>query len=457
MLLEFMVKKYKNLVEIELVDISELPVFTQDNDLSDSVAIQNVYQKVFSADGVILATPEHNHTVPAAMKNMIEWLSYKLHPFTGKPVWIVGASYYDQGSSRAQLHLKQILESPGVNAFVMPSNEFLLSNAKSAFDEDGNLKDTRTIKFLDSIIEKFLHYVKVIDLLDTPDPRTSEDEDLDAKNPVNTTIENVNMKSDEWVENASLKVHAVDGSTYVKLDRGILTVNQINYFLNSMPMELTYADDNNQFIYYNHNVPDSKMLAARVPRQVGSPLSQVHPERAFNHVKKVIHALRNGTELVGMPVSGNNNDIHVMHYYKAMRDENGRYRGVNEWVLDIMPIIKYYLSVTGQKLVKDEQVDKISPIFGLDVITGASVKNNESTDSFKSASKHENDETKNNSITESEIGIEIGKLLNSGGNIATEGVQPEGVKRSNQQLSKEVNVENSSDNDVDVVSGASEN
>ncbi|CUS26338.1 Uncharacterized protein LACOL_1030 [Paucilactobacillus oligofermentans DSM 15707 = LMG 22743] len=64
---------------------------------------------------------------------------------------------------------------------------------------------------------------------------------------------------------------------------------------------------------------------------------------------------------------------------------------------------------------------------------------------------------KNNSITESEIGIEIGKLLNSGGNIATEGVQPEGVKRSNQQLSKEVNVENSSDNDVDVVSGASEN
>lgn len=38
---------------------------------------------------------------------------------------IVGASYYDQGSSRAQLHLRQILDAPGVNAIVMPGNEFL--------------------------------------------------------------------------------------------------------------------------------------------------------------------------------------------------------------------------------------------------------------------------------------------------------------------------------------------
>ena len=37
---------------------------------------------------------------------------------------IVGCSYYDQGTSRAQLHLRQILDAPGVNAIVMPGNEF---------------------------------------------------------------------------------------------------------------------------------------------------------------------------------------------------------------------------------------------------------------------------------------------------------------------------------------------
>lgn len=44
---------------------------------------------------------------------------------------IVGASYYQQGSSREQLHLRQILDSPGVNAMVLPGNEFLLGNAKN--------------------------------------------------------------------------------------------------------------------------------------------------------------------------------------------------------------------------------------------------------------------------------------------------------------------------------------
>lgn len=463
MLLKFMARKYQDLVEIELVDISEVPVFTQDDDLSDSVAIQNVYQKVFSADGVILATPEHNHTVPAAMKNVIEWLSYKLHPFDGKPVWIVGASYFNQGSSRAQLHLKQILESPGVNAFVMPSNEFLLSNAKTAFDDQGNLKDAGTVKFLDSIIEKFLHYVKVIDLLDTPDPKTSEDEDLEAKNPVNTTIEDVDMNDDQWVEKAAEKVHAVDGSTYVKLDRGILTVNQLNYFLNSMPMELTYADDNNQFIYYNHNAPASKMLAPRQPGQAGDPLSSVHPSRAVKHVKQVIHALRNGADLVGMPVPGNGTDKHVMHYYKSMQDENGRYRGVNEWVLDIMPIIKYYLSVTGQKLVTDEQAIKAAPIFGLDATSGASAKPatpqpvEPQTDSSTGAYEHV-DVTDSSEIVPvaTEDGIDIGELLNSGNNVATEGVQPVGVKSTTINEPVPPVQETNTTPEVDVVSGASE-
>ena len=65
----------------------------------------------------------------------------------GKPVMIVGASYDVQGSSRAQLHLRQILDAPGVNATVMPGNEFLLGRAHQAFDEQGNLKDQRTVDF----------------------------------------------------------------------------------------------------------------------------------------------------------------------------------------------------------------------------------------------------------------------------------------------------------------------
>ncbi|TLQ05324.1 NADPH-dependent oxidoreductase [Pediococcus stilesii] len=398
MLLQFMADYYKDLVQIDLVDIDDVPVFNEDDDLSSSEAVQKVYQKVFGADGVILATPEHNHTVPAAMKNVIEWLSYKLHPLDGKPVWVVGASYFNQGSSRAQLHLKQILESPGVNAIVMPGNEFLLRNAKEAFDDNGQLKDEGTVKFLDSIIQKFIKFVKVIDMLDAPDPKTYKDEDLESKGKVNTTIEGVDMNDEHWVEKAAEKVHAVEGGTYVKLDRGLLTVDQLNYFLKTMPVELTFADDNNQFIYYNKSLPTEKMLAPRRPGQAGDPLGSVHPGRAVDHVKQVIHALRTGeSDLVSMPVPGNGPDRHIMHYYKAMHDENGRYRGVNEWVLDIMPIIKYYLAVTGKKLVDDPTATPISPITGVDVTSGASAKAPE-TDATSGASEEPQSEPKQSEV-----------------------------------------------------------
>src|SRR5699024_2203638 len=118
--------------------------------------IQTFNEKISAADGVILATPEHNHSIPSALKNIIEHLSFNLQPLDGKPIMLVGASYDIQGSSRAQLHLRQILDTPGVNAIVMPGHEFLLGRAHEAFDEDGNLKDENTVHFLETCFGQFL-------------------------------------------------------------------------------------------------------------------------------------------------------------------------------------------------------------------------------------------------------------------------------------------------------------
>lgn len=360
MLLKFIATHFSDQVDVEILDINDIPMFNQDNDISQGDALQYIAHKIEAADGVILATPEHNHTVPAALKSLIEWLSYSIHPLDGKPVWIVGASYYTQGSSRAQLHLRQILESPGVGAISLPGNEVLLGNVKEAFDEDGNLKDEGTINFIHSTLNKFIKFVKVINHVDQEDDNAWEQEDLDANNPVDTTVTNVDMNAKDWVEQAAVKTNAVDGKAYVKLDRGLLTVDQLNWFLKTMPIELTYVDDNNQFIYYNKTMEGKKMLASRTPDQVGDKMTDVHPPRAIPNVKKVIHQLRTGkTDLVSMPVPGNNATKHVMHYYHAMHDEEGNYRGVNEWVLDLWPIVSSYLKMTGKMLVDDpnNQVD----------------------------------------------------------------------------------------------------
>ncbi|MBU5594565.1 flavocytochrome c [Amphibacillus sp. MSJ-3] len=169
MLLRFMQKHFSEKAEIEILELKDVPMFNESNDQSDSAVIQHFNKEIEAADGVIIATPEHNHSIPSALKSIIEWLSYNLHPFDGKPTMIVGASYDVQGSSRAQLHLRQILDAPGVNAAVMPGYEFLLGRAHQAFDQEGNLKEEKTIDFLESCFLRFLRFTEVANIMNIPE------------------------------------------------------------------------------------------------------------------------------------------------------------------------------------------------------------------------------------------------------------------------------------------------
>ncbi len=169
LLTQFMKKNFSGLAEIEILEIKDVPMFNETNDQTASSVIQFFNKKISEADGVIIATPEHNHSIPSALKSIIEWLSFNIHPLDGKPVMIIGASYDVQGSSRAQLHLRQILDAPGVNATVMPGNEFLLGRAQEAFDEEGNLKEERTVDFLESCFRKFIRFTEVVNILNIPE------------------------------------------------------------------------------------------------------------------------------------------------------------------------------------------------------------------------------------------------------------------------------------------------
>src|SRR5690625_2276320 len=233
-LLNFMARHFKKTIDIEVLDINDIPMFNQSNDQTNSEPIQYLNKKITSADGVIIATPEYNHSIAAALQSVIEWLSFRIHPFDGKPVMIVGASYDVQGSSRAQLHLRQVLDAPGVNATVMPGNEFLLGEVHKAFDEKENIKDSKTVEFLESNVKKFVRFVNVINRTESSKDLEdmSDSEDLYATGAIDTTIKDVDMSADDWVEQAAEKVGAVEGDAYVKLDRGVLTVicRHINIF-----------------------------------------------------------------------------------------------------------------------------------------------------------------------------------------------------------------------------------
>lgn len=354
MLLQYIRRQFKTKFELEVLEIDDVPMFNQDKNWKESFQLRLLYNKITRADGVVIATPEHNHTITAALKSVLEWLSYDVHPFDSKPVMIVGASYYDQGTSRAQVHLRKILEAPGVNAYALPGNEFLLGKAKEAFDEAGNIINNGTVKFLEQCLDNFVKYVGVVSTLKKPKP--IEPEDLDCNHPIATTVTEVDPDDPDWVNKVAEITGAVSGNTYVKLDHGILTVDQINMFLKSMPFELTYADDNNQFLYYNnaHQDPDT-MFAKRVPEQSGNRLSTVHdtlPPARMKNVEWVIGTLRNGDQdYVRTLIPNPNPDVLNTHNYQAMYYDDGSYAGINEIVFNFKPWLDWYLQTTGQRLV----------------------------------------------------------------------------------------------------------
>ena len=163
-LLQYMQKHFADKADIELLEIKDIPIFNKPADKKVPEQILKIAEKIEAADGVIIGTPEYDHSIPAVLMSALAWLSYGIYPLLNKPVMITGASYGTLGSSRAQLQLRQILNAPEIKANVLP-DEFLLSHSLQAFDKEGNLNDLDTFQKLVAIFDDFRLFVKITEKL----------------------------------------------------------------------------------------------------------------------------------------------------------------------------------------------------------------------------------------------------------------------------------------------------
>ncbi len=160
-LLQYMAQHFASEAEIELVEIGNLPVFNKPQNKVLPSAVLPLVEKIEQADGVIISTPEYDHSAPAALMNVLNWLSYGVYPFVDKPVMITGCSYGTLGSSRAQAHLRQMLDAPELKARIMPSSEFLLGHSLAAFDDQGQLQDAEQVQRLTGLFHDFCLFVDI--------------------------------------------------------------------------------------------------------------------------------------------------------------------------------------------------------------------------------------------------------------------------------------------------------
>lgn len=145
-------------VEIEIYRrLREIPPYDFDLDTESRrpEPVADLRRRIAAADGLLIATPEFNYSVPGVLKNALDWVSTDWDNtgalLDGKPAAIMGAAPTNFGTVRAQLALRQVFVWTHTDVVVKP--EVIAFRAHERFDEDGNLTDEATIGLLNGLLD----------------------------------------------------------------------------------------------------------------------------------------------------------------------------------------------------------------------------------------------------------------------------------------------------------------
>ncbi len=143
-------------VALETFDVSGLPLFNQDLEADLPEIVREFKQKVRDSD----ATPEHNYSVSAVLKNAIEWGNRPGidNSWDGKPAAIISASTSPRGGVRAQLHLRQIMVDLNMHPINQP--QLLVARAQEKFDSDSKLTDEKIREALRTLLATFVEWTR---------------------------------------------------------------------------------------------------------------------------------------------------------------------------------------------------------------------------------------------------------------------------------------------------------
>ena len=129
-------------VELEIYDsLRELPPYDADRDVEPAdPAVARLREAIAATDGVLIATPEFNGSIPGVLKNAIDWASrpFPENALRGKPVAVIGASTGLFGAVWAQADTRKILGIVGADVI---DQELPVGQAETAFADDGRLLD----------------------------------------------------------------------------------------------------------------------------------------------------------------------------------------------------------------------------------------------------------------------------------------------------------------------------
>lgn len=159
-LIDYLKNTMSSQLQIHTLTVDQLPFLTPHVTSAALTDINYVRTTIKDADGLLIATAEINHSMPANLKNMIDWCSLDPTVLTDKPIMLIGASTGPLGTIRAQLHLREVLTSPAINSRLTHKSECLIANAATQFDTNNRLINTDTKKILHNLCAEFITLIE---------------------------------------------------------------------------------------------------------------------------------------------------------------------------------------------------------------------------------------------------------------------------------------------------------
>ncbi|HEY0267709.1 MAG TPA: NADPH-dependent FMN reductase [Methyloradius sp.] len=142
------------------IDISQLPLYDQDDDANPAPSVQQLRNEIKAAQGLIFVTPEYNRSISGVLKNAIDHGSRPRgqSAFPGIPAAIIGASPAFTGTAMAQQHLRNILASLDIPVMAMP--EAFIHVDEYFYDQDDNVVNVDTKRFLQKWMSAYVTWFK---------------------------------------------------------------------------------------------------------------------------------------------------------------------------------------------------------------------------------------------------------------------------------------------------------
>ncbi len=155
--------------DAKIVHIDDLPIYNQDNEGNLAAEVVRFKDEIKKADGVLIVTPEHNRSVPTVLKNAIDWGArpYGTSVWPEKPGFITGTSPGAIGTALVQANLRTVMLGLGMTLL---GGESYVQFKPNLVDDQGNITDESTKKFLQSFVDRL---AKLVERLSPPAQRAA--------------------------------------------------------------------------------------------------------------------------------------------------------------------------------------------------------------------------------------------------------------------------------------------